>query len=203
MIKSETKSSNTREQILEASRIALARDGYERITTRRIAEEAGVNIATLHYYFGNKEALLAETIRYALATVCERISEAMTDVPNLGEALRRGFAATWDIVRDQPGILRYDLAVRGFRDESARRESAEIHATLHAMTQRMLSVHAGGKEVLPSGVSISDLSYYLLSAVDGVILNYFVTRDSEATLASLDLIRLHALRLFGAESGEA
>ena len=43
-------------QILEAAAIALTRGGYERITTRRIAEEAGVNIATLHYYFGTKEA---------------------------------------------------------------------------------------------------------------------------------------------------
>ena len=57
---------NTREEILEAARVVLTQTGYEKITTRRIAEAAHVNIATLHYYFGNKEALLTEALDYAL-----------------------------------------------------------------------------------------------------------------------------------------
>lgn len=199
MIGTEPKVKTTREQILEAARIALMRDGYERITTRRIAEEAAVNIATLHYYFGSKEALLSETVRYSLEWVCGQISTAISDAPSLEEALRRGFAATWEIVRDQPGILRYDLAVRGFRDEGARAEAADIFATLHRMTQAMLVAHLPEERQNGLRVPVSDLSHYLLSAVDGVILNYFVTRDSDATLASLEIIRQNALRLFGAE----
>ena len=38
----------------------IAERGFEGLRTREVAAEAGVNIATLHYYFPTKEALIAE-----------------------------------------------------------------------------------------------------------------------------------------------
>ena len=36
----------------------LAEAGFEGLRTRDVAADAGVNIATLHYYFPSKEALI-------------------------------------------------------------------------------------------------------------------------------------------------
>src|SRR5690606_41811799 len=36
----------------------LARDGYQTLTARKIAEEAGTNLALINYYFGGKRGLL-------------------------------------------------------------------------------------------------------------------------------------------------
>jgi len=51
------------EAILEATAHILARDGYAKVTTNRIAERAGVNIASLYQYFPGKEAIVAELRR--------------------------------------------------------------------------------------------------------------------------------------------
>src|SRR5262249_38211439 len=49
--------------LLEATADILVRDGYAKLTTNRIAERAGVNIASLYQYFPGKEAMVAELRR--------------------------------------------------------------------------------------------------------------------------------------------
>src|ERR1700679_2354339 len=44
--------------VLEAAVRILAREGAQRFTTARVAEEAGVSIGSLYQYFPNKEAIL-------------------------------------------------------------------------------------------------------------------------------------------------
>jgi AcrR family transcriptional regulator len=48
--------------LLDAAEQLLARVGYAGITTRRLAEEAGVNHGLVHYYFGSNENLLVQAL---------------------------------------------------------------------------------------------------------------------------------------------
>jgi AcrR family transcriptional regulator len=47
----------TEEKIKEAARVVFTRKGYAAARTRDIAEEAGINLALLNYYFRSKEKL--------------------------------------------------------------------------------------------------------------------------------------------------
>ena len=53
----------TVEALLEATTDILNREGYAKLTTNRIADRAGVNIASLYQYFPGKEAIVAELRR--------------------------------------------------------------------------------------------------------------------------------------------
>lgn len=53
----------SRDRILDAARRVFAQFGSAGATTRRIAEEAGVNEVTLFRHFGSKETLLEEAAR--------------------------------------------------------------------------------------------------------------------------------------------
>jgi|SRR5579872_817278 len=53
----------TVEALLEATAHILGRDGYAKLTTNRIADRAGVNIASLYQYFPGKDAIVAELRR--------------------------------------------------------------------------------------------------------------------------------------------
>ena len=53
----------TVEALLEATADILIREGYTKLTTNRIAERAGVNIASLYQYFPGKDAIVAELRR--------------------------------------------------------------------------------------------------------------------------------------------
>jgi AcrR family transcriptional regulator len=48
----------TRTLIIEAARRRLLADGYAGLSTRKVAEEAGVPLSQLHYHFGSKQGLI-------------------------------------------------------------------------------------------------------------------------------------------------
>ena len=48
----------TRTLILDAARRRLLADGYAGLSTRKVADEAGVPLSQLHYYFGSKQGLI-------------------------------------------------------------------------------------------------------------------------------------------------
>jgi AcrR family transcriptional regulator len=188
----------TRKAILDAAWAALARDGYEKITTRRIAKMAGVNIATLHYYFGSKEMLLSEATRFALTGTENRMRTAMSEAQTAASALKRLFSVIWQMVEEQPGALRYDLVVRGFRDEKARQDVLAIYATYQNLTEELIERHLREGGTLAPGITVSGLAHYMLSAVDGVLLQHVLTGDDDAALNSLAIIKNHVLSLLNA-----
>lgn len=53
----------TVDAILEAAAYILENDDWEDFTTNRVADKAGVNIASLYQYFPNKESILSEIFR--------------------------------------------------------------------------------------------------------------------------------------------
>lgn len=60
--KNNTNPLSTEEKIKEAARKVFTRKGYAAARTRDIAEEAGINLALLNYYFRSKEKLFQEVM---------------------------------------------------------------------------------------------------------------------------------------------
>jgi AcrR family transcriptional regulator len=74
----------TVDAILDAAAHILVRDGYDALSTNRVAERAGVSIGSLYQYFPNKEALVGDLVdRYSgmlFALVTETFA-SMADAP--------------------------------------------------------------------------------------------------------------------------
>jgi AcrR family transcriptional regulator len=51
-------------QIMEAAEELFAEKGFAGTSVRDIAEEAGVNLAMISYYFGSKERLMESLFKY-------------------------------------------------------------------------------------------------------------------------------------------
>lgn len=49
---------NTADRIIEAARACLLADGYATLSTRRVAEQAGVPLSQIHYHFGGKQGVI-------------------------------------------------------------------------------------------------------------------------------------------------
>ncbi len=55
---------STKDKVLKAALKVFSENGYKETTVRMISEKAGVNIASVNYYFGDKEQLYLEVVRY-------------------------------------------------------------------------------------------------------------------------------------------
>jgi AcrR family transcriptional regulator len=60
------------ETLLDAAERLLVDLGHAGITTRRLAEEAGVNHGLVHYYFGSNETLLVRALERFTARLIDR-----------------------------------------------------------------------------------------------------------------------------------
>jgi AcrR family transcriptional regulator len=70
-----TARSAAEEALLDAAERLLVDAGHAGITTRRLAEEAGVNHGLVHYYFGSNENLLARALERFTERMIERQRE--------------------------------------------------------------------------------------------------------------------------------
>jgi AcrR family transcriptional regulator len=75
------------EALLDAAERLLVDVGYAGITTRRLAEEAGVNHGLVHYYFGSVENLLVRAL--------ERFTERMIERQRALYASDEPFVEKW------------------------------------------------------------------------------------------------------------
>lgn len=69
--------------ILDACARLLSDHGYEMLTTNRIAEQAGVGIATLYEFFPNKEAVVAELAASLMAKIEADMEKAFAEASSM------------------------------------------------------------------------------------------------------------------------
>src|SRR5215212_8177283 len=72
----------SRERILDAAIERIASDGIDAVRIARIAMDAGVSTALVHYHFATREALLAEALEHSF----ERAGDVRT--ADTGQRLR-------------------------------------------------------------------------------------------------------------------
>src|SRR5438128_5556591 len=85
-----------RRALVAAAYRRIATDGFEGLRTRDVAADVGVNIATLHYYFPTKEALIRSVIGQAM----QRFGETMPAHGHPVDQLRRHLDAVATLLKE-------------------------------------------------------------------------------------------------------
>lgn len=86
-----------RQRIIDAARERFMRDGYERATVRAIAADAGVDVAMVYYFFGNKEGLFTASTLTGPEHPLHQLATLLDDgTERIGERLVRRFLEHWE-----------------------------------------------------------------------------------------------------------
>ncbi len=78
----------TRWRLLQAATEVFAEVGYRAATTREISRRAEVNLAAIHYHFGDKAELYREVFRLPFLNECNTFATLDLEEVSLSEALR-------------------------------------------------------------------------------------------------------------------
>lgn len=78
----------TRWRLLQAATEVFAEVGYRAATTREIARRAEVNLASIHYHFGDKAELYREVFRLPFLNECNTFASLDLESVSLADALR-------------------------------------------------------------------------------------------------------------------
>jgi len=94
--------------LIEATARILVREGFEKASTNRIAQEAGVSIGSLYQYYPSKEALVAAVIDRHNQQRMQVVRDALAEVAALPveKAVRRLVAIAIEAHRIDPKLHR-------------------------------------------------------------------------------------------------
>src|SRR5438477_12242730 len=100
---------NRRQDLVRAAFNQIAQRGFEGLRTREVAAEVGVNIATLHYYFPSKEALIRGVVEHAM----ERFRSTLAPHGSPADQLRNHLRAVRKLLQAEPelGTVMGELAL--------------------------------------------------------------------------------------------
>ena len=154
------------ELVLAAYR-QIAERGFEGLRTRDVANEVGVNIATLHYYFPTKETLISAVLQHAM----DRFRTTLEPHGSPDSQLRNHLRATRKLMRDEPelGAVMSELALRSVRDPGTRRIIDEMHAQWQDAVRGLMKRAARAGKLRP-GLAPESASALVIAALSALAL---------------------------------
>ncbi len=180
----------TRAQVLEVARRRFLAEGYQAVTMRSIATEAGVDAALVSYFFGSKRGLFGAALALT-ANPPELLLAALPGDPvSLPERVLAGLVAAWDDPR-QGGPLRV-LVTAAVQEPGVARLITD--AFEHEMVDRVAD-HIGGPHArLRAGAFVAQLA--------GLVFTRYVLRlEPLASITADEIVRHFAPGLRAALQG--
>lgn len=102
---------STEEKIKEAARIIFQKKGYAATRTRDIAEEAGINLSLLNYYFRSKEKLFELIMIETLSGFIQHLTMVLNDEKTSLEKKIELIAFNYiDFLSGEPGVPLFILS---------------------------------------------------------------------------------------------
>ena len=125
-----------RQALVQAAFNQIAERGFEGLRTREVAAEVGVNIATLHYYFPTKEALIRGVVELSM----QRFRSTLTPHGSSADQLRNHLRAVRRMLGDEPqlGAVMGELALRSARDPAIAAIMEETNGAWHRTVRGLL-----------------------------------------------------------------
>jgi AcrR family transcriptional regulator len=118
--------------LLDAAERLLVHVGHAGITTRRLAEEAGVNHGLVHYYFGSVENLLVRALERFTARMIERQRELYASEQPFVEKWRTAmrFLVAEDVTYEKVWL---ELQALSWNEPGLRERLARVNAEWRAV----------------------------------------------------------------------
>lgn len=179
---------STSERILITAFECLSTRGYANVSMRNIADEAGVALSQLTYYYKNKEKLFIEVINMMMEQYLNEIEatlESTTDARDKIASLVRFFK---ELIRDRPDLLRLfiDFTAQALWIRSFREQLDSLFSAITEIIERNLP-----NETIINKNSLAYppkcLAKLIFGALFGTSIQIILGPDRDSAFESLDL----------------
>ena len=159
--------SDRRRALVAAAFHRIASDGFEGLRTRDVAADVGVNIATLHYYFPTKEALIRNVIGYAM----QRFVATMPGEGSPVDQLRFHLRSIERLLKEEPELWKVlgELVLRAPRDTDLAQIFRQSDATWHRMLSDLIRRCIEQGAIDPA-IDSDDMAALMMVAIRGMSL---------------------------------
>jgi AcrR family transcriptional regulator len=173
-------------RLLDATERVLAAKGYPGVTSRNVAQEAGVDQKLVFYYFRNMEELVVATFRRRSETFLGRLAElARSENP---------ICDLWVLSSDRSGRLIIEFMAMATRNEALRQEVAAYSRQANSIINQVLARAVTSTPLASSGADAAFVNFAIASLARNLILESELgLLDSENDIRSVIERVLHEL----------
>ena len=184
MVHSKT-SDKKKHKIIKAAHTILVKNGYAAATISQVAAEAGVSRGLLHYYFKNKEEILATVVRTNMessADLAKAIFDQAQTVNGLASSLTNALREMLKIDSDVYNLF--------FESHVMARQSPLIAEELKALYRDFRhAVHRGLEAAKNRGIIAPEVPLQGVAAlITGIIDGIWIQMVTEPELADIQAI---------------
>lgn len=181
-------------QFVEAAARVIASDGLAAATTRRIATEAGANLAALHYCFRNKDELLQEVYAFLSRDYAQALPPVNVAGGGLTDVMRAHARRIWErmLLNPHEQVTTFELLLRRFREkpesEAAVRAQNRImyEGWIQSTIELFREAAAAAGEDVPENLEL--ITRLFISGIDGISMQHLADPDPERSAALVDLL---------------
>lgn len=145
-----TKGMSTRDRIVGAARSRLIDAGYDALVVRELADELGIKLGNLQYYFKTREALVLHVMEQEAARDVAMIQAITAETGEARESFRRIVKELVTRWRGKSGVLFSMLATLAVHSKSFNRVYRDNYANFYgALAQpiRQMNPHLPDSEI--------------------------------------------------------
>lgn len=193
----------TEERFLDAAERLLIAVGYANISTRRLAEEAGLNHGLVHYYFGSMEHLFVRVLeRFTGRLIVRQRAMYAADIPFiekwraamgfLDEDLENGYQKVW-----------FELQALAWNRPELKARLARVHGQWRQVLREAFANALAEYNLDTDRFPLEAMTALVVTFNEGIILERLsgITEGQAALLAMIDRW-LVSLERTAAQTGE-
>lgn len=178
-----------RDKLLDGALACVRERGYGNTSSRDIARAAGVNVASINYHFGSKDALLDDALGRCFSTWNQVVQEAFVQAAATTPygQIRAVFEATIDSFEQiRPAVNAcVESYAPALRSEALRERLAAGYADVRQRSVDLARAALAGTEVEPPETLPTIISV-LMAVIDGLMIQWIA--DPSATPRSTDIL---------------
>ncbi len=180
----------TRQRLLAASSSLIVERGWSAVTTRAVAERAGVNQALVHYHFGSIDSLRRESVAAKLEPEVQSLIDELLDDRPITESIHRMMRLLdrFDLGTDS-GVLMAEAILQATRDPEVSEQLGGILGSWDEMLSPRLEL-AQRRGVIRSDIRAQRLTRVLTSFLDGYLIQRMADPAMDAAATADTLIKL-------------
>jgi len=160
-----------RDQMLAAASTLIAQRGFNDTRIADVAKRVGASPALVIYYFGTKDSLLTEALRWSERSFYAATEEMLRSTEKLRDRLET--LVEWTLVADKQEALTgdwglwFDLWAQAFRHPEVKKDRAELDAQWRDLIARLVQEGIDAGEIEPLDVQTFAIMWG--SLLDGLV----------------------------------
>lgn len=181
------KATDTRAKLIAGAMEVLCRDGVSGTTTRKIADASGQRLATMHYHFKDKDALLFAVLDEVALLLNGYLEAELKSSPNLVERVETLIRVVWQLMtrtRDLQ-ILQFEMTFYAVRSRDAAGLAEKQYKGLLELYERFLN----DPEASPTeDAKIRRLTHFVVAGLDGILVQELAYPDAKRSEESINCL---------------